>query len=123
MTEPDVLRIILSLIFVIALILGGSWLARRAGWVRTGQVSGMKVLGVQSLGARAYIAMVQVEDTRLVVGVTQNSITLLHTLQGSANLTEQVQASASNENPPAHNGSANYREGFSQMLGTLLKKR
>lgn len=80
MTEADVLRIIVSLIFVIMLILAGAWLTRRAGWLRSGKAPALRVLGAQSLGGRAYVAMVEVEDARLVVGVTPTQVSLLHTL-------------------------------------------
>jgi flagellar protein FliO/FliZ len=80
MQEADILRVIISLVVVVLLILGAAWLTRRAGWHRKGQAPSMKVLGAQSLGGRNYVAMVQVEDTRLVLGVTCQSITLLHTL-------------------------------------------
>ena len=80
MQEADILRVIISLVVVVLLILGAAWLTRRAGWHRKGQARSMKVLGAQSLGGRNYVAIVQVEDTRLVLGVTAQSITLLHTL-------------------------------------------
>lgn len=80
MTETAVLRLVISLLFIVALILAGAWLSRRAGWLRNGTDQALKIIGTQSLGARAYIALVEVEDARLVVGVTANQISLLHTL-------------------------------------------
>jgi flagellar protein FliO/FliZ len=80
MSEAAVLRLIVSLVFIVILILAAAWLTRRAGWLRTGAQTPLKVLGSQSLGARAYVALVQVDDARLVVGVTPNHISLLHTL-------------------------------------------
>ena len=84
MTEADVLRIIVSLIFVIMLILAGAWFTRRAGWLRSGKAPALRVLGAQSLGGRAYVAMVEVEDARLVLGVTPTHVSLLHSLPPSA---------------------------------------
>jgi flagellar protein FliO/FliZ len=80
MSEAAVLRLIVSLVFIVFLILAGAWLTRRAGWLRNGGQKSLKVLGSQSLGARAYVALVEVEDARLVLGVTANQISLLHTL-------------------------------------------
>lgn len=80
MTEAAVLRLIVSLVFIVFLILAAAWLTRREGWLRNGSQASLKVLGSQSLGARAYVALVEVDDARLVLGVTPNNISLLHTL-------------------------------------------
>lgn len=80
MTESAVLRLVLSLFLIIVLILAGAWLTRRAGWLRGGANQTIKLIGSQSLGSRAYVALVEVENTRLVLGVTATQISLLHTL-------------------------------------------
>ncbi|HEU0230703.1 MAG TPA: flagellar biosynthetic protein FliO [Burkholderiaceae bacterium] len=85
MTEAAALRLILSLLAIIALILAGAWLARRSGWLKAGAGGSIRVLGTHSLGARASLAVVQIEDARLVLGVTPGQISLLHTLPPAAN--------------------------------------
>lgn len=80
MTEAAVLRMVVSLAFIVILILAGAWVMRRAGWLRPGAGQALKVMGSQSLGARSSIAVVQVEDARLVLGITPQQITLLHTM-------------------------------------------
>lgn len=84
MNEVDVLRLVVSLIFIIMLILACAWITRRAGWLRTGGQQSIKVVSSQSLGAKAYIALVEVEDARLVLGITGTQISLLHTLPPAA---------------------------------------
>lgn len=84
MTQADTLRLVASLLIVVALILAGAWAARRSGWLRANQGQSIRLLGTQSLGARAYISIVEVEDARLVVGVTGNQVSLLHTMPASA---------------------------------------
>lgn len=84
MAEADVLRVILSLVAVVLLLLGAAWLTRRAGLLRTGNTRAIQVLGMQNLGGRGYLALVQVEDTRLLLGITATNINLLHTLDDSA---------------------------------------
>lgn len=83
MAEADVLRVILSLVAVVVLLLGAAWLTRRAGLLRTGNTRAIQVIGMQNLGGRGYLALVQVEDTRLVLGITATNISLLHTLGGA----------------------------------------
>lgn len=91
MAEADVLRMAISLAFIVLFILGGAWLMRRAGWLRSGNNRAIKVVGVHSLGARSSVAVLQVDDVRLVVGVTPQQITLLHTLPGEDESTEASQ--------------------------------
>ncbi len=75
-------RIFLSLLIVVALILGCAWLARR------NRVSGMRaqrsnltILCKLAVGPRGMqIMLVDVEDVRMVVGVTPGGINVLHTL-------------------------------------------
>ncbi|WP_158214024.1 MULTISPECIES: flagellar biosynthetic protein FliO [unclassified Pusillimonas] len=80
MNAPEVLQPILALLFILALILGGAWLARRAGLIRGRSQQDIKVVSSYSLGGRGFITIVEVEDTRLVLGVTPQNISLLHTL-------------------------------------------
>jgi flagellar protein FliO/FliZ len=78
-------QVVLALVFVVGLLLATAWVARRSGWIRQ-RLGGanLKVLGTLSLGARGSVALVQVEDTRLVLGVTAQQITLLHTFPAGA---------------------------------------
>ncbi len=69
-----------ALIAIIALILAAAWLVN--GWdlpERTG-VNGLKISASASLGARERVVVVDVEDARLVLGVTAGQINLLHKL-------------------------------------------
>lgn len=70
-----------ALIAIIALILAAAWLVKRLGFApkRTG-VNGLKISASASLGARERVVVVDVEDARLVLGVTAGQINLLHKL-------------------------------------------
>ena len=74
-----------ALIAIIALILAAAWLVKRLGFApkRTG-VNGLKISASASLGARERVVVVDVEDARLVLGVTAGQINLLHKLPPSA---------------------------------------
>lgn len=111
MSEAAALRLVISLVFIVALILAGAWLTRRSGLLRTGNDRSLKVLGTQSLGARSYVALIEVEDARLVLGVTANQISLLHTLP-PAPADVATYAPASTETPR-----------FAAVLGRVLKGR
>jgi len=83
MNQYDALRLIASLLLIVMVILAGAWAIRRAGWLRAGQTQSIRVVGTQSLGSRAFVSVIEVEDARLVVGVTSNQISLLHTMPPS----------------------------------------
>lgn len=82
MADADALRMLASLIAIVALILALAWAARRFTGLRGNAGQAMRLLGTQHLGGagRAHLALVQVEDARLVLGVTATQVTLLHTL-------------------------------------------
>ncbi len=107
MTDAAVLRLIVSLIFVVLLILAVAWLTRKAGWIRPTGNQAIKVASIQSMGARAQVALLEVEDARLVVGITGNQVTLLHTLPPATHPQEQPP-------PPV--------SGFRAILSNTLKR-
>jgi len=109
MNEMDVLRMVVSLTFIVALILAGAWLMRRAGWLRPAAGQPIKVLGSQSLGARSSVAIIQIDDTQLVLGVTPQQITLLHASPASSS---ELQPDSSPVTQP----------GFSQSLRSALAR-
>jgi len=81
MDQAQILRVVLALLFILVLLLALAWAARRGGWVRgASRAANLRVLGSQSLGTRCAVTVVQIDDTRLVLGVTPQQITLLHTL-------------------------------------------
>src|SRR5690606_39366664 len=80
MSEADVLRVIVALVFILMVILAGAWAVRRTGLARGAGPQSLRVLASQNLGGRAWVTIVEVEDARLVLGVTAQQVTLLHTL-------------------------------------------
>lgn len=108
MTEASLLRLVLSLVLVVLLLLALAWIARRSNWLRGAGQSGIRVLGMQSLGARGAVAIVAVQDARLVLGVTAQQITLLHTLPPSD----------ADDIPPSAAPT-----GFATRLGAAMKRR
>jgi len=83
MSEADVLRIIASLVFILMVIMACAWAVRRSGLGRSGNSQALRLVASQSLGNRAWITIVEVEDARLVLGVTSQQVSLLHTLPPS----------------------------------------
>ncbi len=107
-----------ALIAIIALILAAAWLVKRLGFApkRTG-VNGLKISASASLGARERVVVVDVEDARLVLGVTAGQINLLHKLgvtAGQINLLHKLPPSAPTEEIP--------QTDFQSVMKNLLKR-
>lgn len=71
-----------ALLGIIVLILAVAWIVKRIapGSLNGRIANGLKVSASTSLGARERVVIVNVEDARLVLGVTAQQISLLHTL-------------------------------------------
>lgn len=74
-----------ALLGIIFLILMAAWVLKRVGFGGKGAPArGLKVSAGATLGPRERIVIVEVEDARLVLGVTAGQISLLHTLPPAA---------------------------------------
>jgi len=70
-----------ALLGIIALILAAAWLAKRMVFGgKTASARGLKVSASTTVGPRERVIIVDVDDARLVLGVTPSQISLLHTL-------------------------------------------
>jgi flagellar protein FliO/FliZ len=70
-----------ALFGIIAFILIAAWLAKRFGLAgKTAGARGLKVSASTTLGPRERVVIVEVDDARLVLGVTASNINVLHKL-------------------------------------------
>jgi flagellar protein FliO/FliZ len=97
-----------ALTAIIIFILLAAWVAKRFGFTpKTGSGKEMKVSASCSVGARERVVIVDVQDARLVLGVTAGQITHLHTLP-AAPVNEVI-----TQTPPAD---------FQSLMKNLLKR-
>lgn len=91
--DAMLVRTVLALIFVIAMILGAAWLARRFGLIgrTTGELP-MRVVASCAIGTRERVVVLEVEKTWLVLGVTTHNITPLHTLPANPSTPPSTEA-------------------------------
>jgi len=82
MDASSALKLAASLACVVGAILATAWVLRRTGWLRPARPGCFRVLGTHSLNPRLSIIMVEIEDTRLLLGASPNSISLLHVMPG-----------------------------------------
>lgn len=100
-------QVFVGLIFVIGLIFSMGWLLKRMGQGTIGGGQHLKVLASLSLGTREKIALIQVGDQQLLLGITPNAINNLQTFE------EPVISGESKEN----------NSEFSRKLKTLLSNK
>lgn len=115
MNEADVLRVIVVLIFILMMILAGAWAVRRSSLGRGGNPQALRVIATQNLGNRAWVTVVEVDDARLVLGVTSQQINLLHTMPPSP-------AAEAGARGPGHSDSTDPSR-FTATLARALKRR
>ncbi|MCU6173481.1 flagellar biosynthetic protein FliO [Citrobacter cronae] len=97
-----------ALLGIIVLILAAAWVIKRLGFTpKSAGTRGLKIASSTSLGPRERVVIVEVEDARLVLGVTASQINLLHTLPPAPADAEEKPAS------PAD---------FQAMMKSLLKR-
>ncbi len=74
-------QLTLGLIVVLATAVGLTWLLRRYALPRSGAI---QVLGGLPLGSRERLLLIEVNDVRLLIGVTSGHIQALHVFPPSA---------------------------------------
>ncbi|CAL4326144.1 flagellar biosynthetic protein FliO [Buchnera aphidicola] len=83
-------QIISSLSQIILLILVLSWILRKISFFKfNNMLSSMKVIDRLSVGSHEYVVLIEVEQVKLVLGVTAKNITYLYTL--SSTLKENIE--------------------------------
>jgi len=90
------LQTTLGLLFVLGLLLALAWVLKRSGFSAQGRNNQFyKILAVSALGPKERIALMEVGDTWLVVGMTSTSMNTLHTMpKGSLEFDPQASAAA-----------------------------
>ncbi|WP_424192102.1 flagellar biosynthetic protein FliO [Ampullimonas aquatilis] len=101
-------QMVLGLLLVLGLIMGAAWVLKRMGMTNTQPTSLLKVVSSISVGTRERVAVIEVDNTWVVVGITASGITALHTQTKGA-----LPESALN-NPHAAAGFARVLEQFKQ---------
>jgi len=78
----SVLNMVLGLFAVLAVIAGLAWLSKRFNLNLPGATSDMKLLGAMSIGSKEKLLLVEVEGSKLLLGVTPQQVTLIKNFEG-----------------------------------------
>lgn len=74
----SILQMLLALGLVLVLIAGMAWLLRRLAPGQVGNSGDLRVVSAVAVGAKERVVLVDVGDTRLVLGVAQGQVVCLH---------------------------------------------
>lgn len=79
-----VVQVIAALVVTLALVFACAYALRRFGAVGVGGGQVIKVLSAATVGSRERVLLLEVHGRQLLVGVTSNSVTPLHTFDADA---------------------------------------
>lgn len=88
-------QLALGLLLVLALVVGLSWMLRRYALPRDGVI---RVISALPLGTRERLLLIEVDQVRLLIGVSAQRIQTLHTFPAAA--LPPLAAEATHEQPP-----------------------
>lgn len=71
--------VFMGLVATLGILLGLAWVTKRIRAKVPGMASDMKMLEMMSLGPREKVCVVKINDKKLLLGVTQHNISVLHT--------------------------------------------
>lgn len=82
MTPSSFITVLVSLVLILGGFVAVAWFARRH-LPGLGAQGAIRVVGLTAVGPRERVVVVEVEDTRLVLGVGSGNVRLLHVLSGA----------------------------------------
>jgi flagellar biosynthetic protein FliO len=82
-TMTSLPMVVLTLVGLVALIFLLGWLAKRFGGLSMIKNKDMQILSSLSLGARERATLIEVNGTKLLLGVTTQTVTCLHTFEAN----------------------------------------
>ena len=78
--QADYLQIVIVLAFIVGLIFVMAWFARRLSTGRTHDANAIAVVATRFLGPKEKLMLVDVEGTRVLIGINGQSMTSLCTM-------------------------------------------
>jgi flagellar protein FliO/FliZ len=70
-------NLILGLLFLLALVVAGWWLVRRAGGLQIKPGNGLQIVAAISVGPRERVVLIELAGTQMLLGVAPGQVNLL----------------------------------------------
>jgi len=122
----DTLFLALRVLLSLAAVLGVIWYAQKkiSKGTKARQGKTITVVGRQGVGAKASVAVIDVDGKRFLLGVTEHAVSILHTSDAPAAPAEAFAAALETESPGAPAAIAAAKSirppGSSPLAGSLL---
>lgn len=72
------LNLILGLLFLLAIVIAGWWLVRRAGGLQIKQGTGLRIVAGITVGPRERVVVIEIAGEQMLLGVAPGQVNLLH---------------------------------------------
>jgi flagellar protein FliO/FliZ len=109
-----------SLVLVLALIFAFAWLMRWMQGARQSRGTGLRVEGSMQVGAKERVVVLQAGETRLLLGVTAQQVSLLHRFaDGVSDEAEPMQPMQ----PAGAAMTPSFQQAFGEQLSKLLGRK
>lgn len=89
-SAPDIVSLAVSLVVVVAAVVGLGWLYSRMRFSGGGSGELINVVASRALGPKERLLLVQVDDQQLLVGITATQIRTLHSFDKQVVVDEVV---------------------------------
>ena len=99
-------QVIFSLLLVLLVFAFMIWVMRHIGHIQTGGMSNLKVLEQVSVGQRERIALIQVGEEQIIIGVAAGNVRMLHAMSKPVSINEPKE-----------------RERFAERLADALRRK
>lgn len=83
------IKLIVGLIFILLLILALGWLIKKTQLTQHSQNGLIKIISAISVGQRDRIALIQVGEEQILIGLTPGRMQKLHTLKSAIDLPQE----------------------------------
>ena len=107
------LKLTFGLVLVVGIIFGLAWLMKKMQWTQHSQKGLIQIISAVSVSHRDRIALIQVGDEQILVGMSPGRMQTLHTLKSP------LEVSPSSKGAEEQKGFANH---FQQNLKQVIKR-
>lgn len=112
----DIVQVIFGLLFIIGLIIGMAWIAKRYGGLHAPKGPLLKVVAQVAIGTRERAVLLEVGSTQLLVGIAPGHVRTLHVL-------DKPVTAASLQEPTSSKSHAEETKGFPQKMLEAMRER
>lgn len=122
-SAASVVQMVLSLVAVIAMILGLAWMTRRMQGLRANASSELRVKATLAVGVKERVVLIEAAGRQFLIGVAPGRVSLIDTLGAvpppDATLDD---APGAPDAAMASRGNPGFREALSQQVNQLLRR-